>query len=76
MWLTLLLLTAIHVYSVQPGYRTIGVRTCSGKWAAIYSDKRMTTPIPNPMLSNADGSYEFYSHETCLDVKEWRQESK
>jgi hypothetical protein len=50
----------------------IAVKTCDGKWARVYADKRMTIPYANPFLSNADGSYSFYSLSECVDVREWK----
>jgi len=68
----LLLLTAIHFHATSGGNRDIAVKTCDGKWASIYADKRMTIPMANPLVSNADGSFEFYSPNTCLNIKEWK----
>lgn len=58
--LLLCLLTALHVHGGSTGYHMVAVKTCSGKWAMIYADKHFTVPMPNPFVSNKDGSYEFY----------------
>jgi hypothetical protein len=66
-----LLATMIHVHSVPPN-AMVQVKTCSGKWADIYADRRMTVRLPNPFLANSDGSYEFYTPDTCVEAKQWR----
>lgn len=50
----------------------IEVSTCDKKFAVLYADKKMTTPLPNPFLANADGSYTFASPSKCFVVKPWR----
>lgn len=38
--------------------------------AEIYSDFEMTTPLPNPFLTNCNGSYKFWSKPNIeVDVK-------
>jgi hypothetical protein len=68
----------IHISTAHGGYREVFVKTCEGEWASIYADKKMTILLPNPMVSNADGSYEFYSPSACLSISEERnwKESK
>jgi hypothetical protein len=66
-----LLATAIHVESPNP-YAMVYVKTCSGAWATIYADKRMTIPLANPLVVNRDGSYDFYTPNQCVKIKEVR----
>lgn len=46
------------------------VTTCTGKKAAIYSDKRLTLPMQNPILSYSNGSLpRFYtSRNSCIEI--------
>ena len=74
--LLVLFLTAIHVHTMSGGYHIISVKTCDGKWADIYADKRMTMRMPNPFVSNADGSYEIHSPDKCIDISEWKAGAK
>jgi hypothetical protein len=58
---------------VTPPYATVYVKQCdrvetNGKmapylgWVQIYSDKRLTDPLPNPVVVGKSGRYLFYTY--------------
>ena len=58
------LLAVVHAGTIRsPGIRYIDVevQNCSGELETIYQDKKMTTLMPNPFVSDALGNYRYYS---------------
>jgi hypothetical protein len=55
--------------SLKPEYGSVLVKDCSGETVRIYADSKMTTPLPNPFVSDKNGDYLYFSTETYDDVR-------
>ena len=50
--------------------RMVYVRNCAQKkFVLLYSDPSRTLALPNPFLANRDGSYKFYTPNSCISVE-------
>lgn len=47
-------------------YVNIYVKDCSGRLEPIFSDPEMTTPLPNPFVSNSDGTFLYFSKDKLV----------
>jgi hypothetical protein len=64
-----LLLTVMHsgyvigtqTYLPHPLYAVVFVKTCDGEFSDIYSNKKLTTPMPNPFNTDDNGHYRYFT---------------
>ncbi len=50
-------------------HRAVYIRDCAGQFIPVYSDSRMTQPLPNPFLADAHGKFTFYTDQDCIEAK-------
>jgi hypothetical protein len=59
-----------HVFGkTDKPYSMVYVKSCDDRFADIYSDKEMTTPMPNPVVSDYRGEFSVFTSERCVVVR-------
>ena len=61
----LLLLIFVFTGPAVPSSHYVWVKDCKGRFVAVYADSKMTVPMTNPFLTNADGRFRFYAPGAC-----------
>ena len=44
--------------------------TCGGKYAQIYSDKKMIYPLPNPFYPQERNTFVVFTPSECIRIEE------
>ncbi len=58
---------AFSGYSVKP-QRLVYVKDCNQRFQAIYADRELRNPLPNPFVSGRDGQFTFFTDSDCIRV--------
>lgn len=70
--LTSILLCGRHISGVTSRpHEAVQVKSCSDVYVPLYQDKTLTTLLPNPMYSDAQGNFSIYVTEKCVRVSTW-----